>query len=252
MRRDSTILVIAFAALAVGAGVTAAVGGLPAGDAVQPSTERPETDDARTVSVGASGTAETSPDQAVVTVAVVTTADTASAARSELAANVSRMRAALTDAGVADDQIRTQRYDISRNYEARDDPTAPAYRAMHAFRITVTDTDRVGAVIDTAVENGATNVDDVRFTLSTETRRELRQQALEDAMANARGQAETLAESGDLTITGVGAISTVERGYGPVAYESAALAAGDAGTTVESGPVSVSVQVQVTYNATGN
>ncbi|WP_255152367.1 SIMPL domain-containing protein [Halorarius halobius] len=250
MRRNSTIIVLAVAALAVGAGVTAAVGGLS--PAAQASTEVPTTDGARTITVGAGGTAETTPDQAVVTVAVVTTADSASAARQELADNVSRMRDALRDADVSEDQVRTQRYDISQNYEARDDPTAPAYRAMHAFQITVRDVDNVGTVIDTAVENGATNVDDVRFTLSSETRRDLRKEALSDAMDNARGQADTLAQSSDLTITGVGAVSTVERGYSPVRYETAAMSADAGGTSVESGPVSVSVQVQVTYNATDN
>jgi uncharacterized protein YggE len=38
-------------------------------------------------------------------------------------------------------------------------------------------------VVDTAVTNGANRVENVRFTLSTETRQRLRTSALKDAMA---------------------------------------------------------------------
>lgn len=240
-RRSYAAVAAALAVLLVGGGVAAALGGTT-------GASQPTTDGASTITVGASGSAETTPDRAVVRVAVVTTADSATEARDRLASNVSAMRDALAEAGVDDAQIRTTRYDLSQNYEARENPSAPDYRAYHGFQITLNDTDAVGTVIDAAVEGGATRVENVRFTLSEERSRELRSEALEDAMSNARGQASTLAGASGLALDGVADVSTTERYGGPVAYQTAA---GDAaGTSVESGPVSVNVQVQVTFNAT--
>lgn len=240
-RRSSAVVAVALAVLLVGAGAAAAIGGTT-------GASQPTTDGASTITVGASGSAEAAPDRAVLRVAVVTTADSATTAREQLASNVSAMRDALAEAGVDDTQIRTARYDLSQNYEARENPSAPDYRGYHGFQITLNDTDAVGTVIDAAVEGGATRVEDVRFTLSEERSRELRSEALEDAMANARGQASTLAGASDLTLDGVADVSTTDGYGGPVAYR---VEAGDAaGTAVESGPVSVNVQVQVTFNAT--
>lgn len=249
MRRNVTLAVLALAVLLVGVGVGAAV--------TNPAAQSQSADgaDGKTISVGASGAAETTPDQATLRVAVVTEGDSASQVRQQLADNGSQMREALREEGVSDDQIRTSRYDISRNHRARPGPEgersdAPEYRGIHEFSVTLSDLDRVGTVIDTAVENGATQVDDVRFTLSSEKERELRSEALGDAMDNARTQADALAAAGDLQVTGVHSVSTTESHY--PRYQTAAVAAdsGGGGTAVESGPVTVSVQVQVTYNAT--
>ena len=240
-RRSYAVVAVALVVLLAGAGVAAALGGTT-------GASQPTTDGASTITVGASGSAQTAPDRAVVRVAVVTTADSATETRERLAANVSAMRDSLAEAGVDDSQIRTTRYDLSQNYEARDNPEAPDYRGYHGFQITLNDTDEVGTVIDAAVEGGATRVENVQFTLSEERTRELRSEALEDAMSNARGQASTLAGASDLTLDGVADVSTTQGYGGLVAYQAATADAG--GTSVESGPVSVNVQVQVTFNAT--
>lgn len=205
------------------------------------------TDD-RTIQVGASGQASAEPDQAVLRLSVVATGDDAETARKRLAENVTRLREALRDAGVDDGQVATVRYDIDENYRHERDDSAPAYRAMQSFAVTLDDTERVGPVIDAAVANGATGVDRVRFTLSTEQRRQLQHEALADAMGAARGKADVLADSAGLAITGVGAVETAPSRH---RYVVETAAAGDAGgSSVESGPVTVTVQVRVTYNAT--
>ena len=84
-----------------------------------------------------------------------------------------------------------------------------------------------------------------------ERRADLREDALTAAMDNARADADVLAENADLSIEGVSAVSTGSvdvRPYHAEAMTASADAAG--GTEVESGPVSVTAQVQVTYNAT--
>lgn len=207
-----------------------------------------------TIEVAASGQIQTQPDQAILRVAVEASGENASTVRQRLAENVSTMRAALTAMGIDEGRITTTDYDIrnQRRFGGREEE--PAVWGRHAFTITLTDLNRTGKVVVTAVENGATSVNDVRFTLSREQRSELREQALSKAMDNARDRADVMAESADLNIAGVGSITTADVGYRPVRFESAALAAGDTnvGTSIEGGSVTVTAQVTVTYNATAD
>ena len=67
----------------------------------------------------------------------------------------------------------------------------------------------------------------------------------------ARSQAEAIAENGNLEVTSVASVDASQQRYRPVEYRTAAPQAADAsGTEVETGDVSVSYQVRVTYNAT--
>lgn len=209
------------------------------------------------VSVDATGQVEAQPDQAVVTVAVEATADDVATARNRLAANASSVRAALTDAGIAAEDLETTSFDI-RNVERRYRPegeggdSQPEYLAVQRFAVTLDDPDRAGEIVDTAVDNGATRVDGVQLTLSREREQELRQQALEQAVDNARTEADTVAARAGLAVTGAHSISTTDVTSRPVRYEAArATADAGGGTTIDSGPVTVSADVQVVYNATG-
>jgi uncharacterized protein YggE len=100
-----------------------------------------------------------------------------------------------------------------------------------------------GEVIDTAVDSGATSIDGVQFTLSDEQRASLRATALDRAMSAARTDADGLASTADLTITGVRHVST---GAEFVPYASARF---EDATTLQPGPVTVQVSVDVTYAA---
>lgn len=236
MNRRYVAVALAAVVLLAGVGVGAALAN------TQEST--PEETDGSTVAVGASGSAAADPDRALVFVAVVATGDTATDVRDQLATDADGMRAALREAGVADDQVRTASYSISQTYESRETET-PRYRGYHGFQVTLDDIESVGAVVDAAVSGGASQVERVQFTLSEEREREVRAAALSDAMANADAQAAALADAGDLTLGGVTAVST-SQGYGGPVFESAA---DGARTSFETGPVSVTVQVQVTYAA---
>ncbi|WP_458206045.1 SIMPL domain-containing protein [Haladaptatus sp. NG-SE-30] len=229
----------------------ASVGGGTAGGVTQAenetTTENTVNTATTTIRVSAVGEAEAEPDQALLRVAVVQSGDDAEMVRTRLAKNVSRLREALRQIDVSDEQIRTVAFDIRQD---RDEEGAPAdFRGIHTFEITLNDTDRVGSVIDTAVKNGANEVDGVAFTLSEARRDELRARALQRAMQSARTDAESIAGAENLTVTGVRTVSTVDSSFVPV--ETRATTVADAGgkTEVESGPVTVAVQVVVTYEA---
>lgn len=209
----------------------------------------------RTITVSATGDAEADPDKVVVRVAVTHTADSATAARKAVARNVSDLRAALADVGVGDDQIRTVDYNLYRDEEKReptrktDEDSAVVYRASHELAVELTNVDRAGTVIDTAVDSGASRVSNVRFTLTESTRKELQREALEDAMEGAAAKAGTIAESADLALGDVRSVTTVERTVRPYRVEASAGLAAGGDTEVSAGPVTVTTSVTVTYNA---
>jgi uncharacterized protein YggE len=199
----------------------------------------------RTVSTTGAGTAAADADRAVVRVAVTARAGTAEAAREAVAADAARMRTALRDAGVDDAAVTTAYYRISPQYAdggERDSRAVVGYDAVHAYRIDAA-ADAAGIVVDTALGSGASEVQGVTFTLGDETRAELRAVALERAMAAARADAETIAASSELSVVGVQSAST---GVGPV---GAPEAADRLGTTFDSGSVTVTATVAVTYVA---
>lgn len=227
--------------------------------AAQSTDRTPATTDSdSTIRVAGSGSADAEPNQAVVRVAVVAVGPDAATARQRLAENTSRMRTALERIGVGEDRITTRRYDIYQDRRRpREEGAEPRvqYRASHDFEITVTDPDRVGEVIDTAVRNGASEIDDVSFTLSTDRRRTLERRARSAAMADARAKAQALAADANLTVTGVRVIRTTSRGVPRAADGDRGAATATAVPTaappseLESGPVTVTTTVEVVYEA---
>jgi uncharacterized protein YggE len=195
----------------------------------------------------------TEADRAVVTVAVTARADSAEKARSTVAANATEMRDALREVGVDDDAVTTASYHvrpISEPVRESGEREITGYEAVHAYRIETTP-DAAGTVVDTAVGNGASEIHGVSFTLSDETRADLREEALDRAMSSARTDAEAIASSAGLTVTGVQSAST-SGGYSP-AYEVRETAADSGGsgapTQFEGGSVTVTANVDVTFTA---
>lgn len=213
------------------------------------STESPAD---RTITVSATGDAADSPDKAVVRVAATAEGDDPATVRDDLTSDAESLRNALDELGV---EYETIRYSIEENRHPRpperETDRAP-YAGIHAYEVTLENPDDTGAVIDAAADSGA-EVMDVKFTLSEEKQTELRNTAIENAMDDARAQADAVADAGDLEVTEVSSVDASQRRYTPVRYEmEAADGAGSAAaaTVVESGDVSVSYTVNVAYNAT--
>jgi len=203
--------------------------------------ETNETESNVTITVDATGTTSAAPDLAVINVAVESSADSADAAREGVADNVTEMRETLSEANISDDQIRTTYFFIQTE---RDDNGTVTYRAVHGFELRVP-VDDAGSAVDTAVAGGATHVDGVQFTLTEETNRELRGDALESALDNARADADVIASATDVEVRTVKSVRTGDGGIGPVFAEATARD----GTTFDPGPVTVTAYVTVTYEA---
>lgn len=221
----------------------------------QQSTKVSGDDSGRTIQVVATGQAATSPDQALVRVSVVATNSDPAAAVQTVANKSSMLQNGLSTININDSQIQTTRYNIYNQEERNGGGGNDQYQATHSFQITVDDPNQTGNVIDTAVTNGAARIDHVQFTVTEATQEKLQSTAIENAMSNARTQAETIATQSNLSITGVESVQTGTLDGRERRIETeAALAggAGDAGgvpTSVDGGQITVPVRLSITYNA---
>lgn len=199
------------------------------------------------VRVTADASTEAEADSASVTLAVEARDSDPSAARQQVADGVSSMRDALRSLDIPDEDVRSTGYTVREERPATEEREEREHVARHEFEVSVDSIDRVGTVIDDAVDAGATSVSNVRFTVSSERRDSLKSEALSKAMNRSRAQAEAAAEAGDVSVADVRSISTADTGVSPAYMERAALESADAGTTVEPGPVEVEASVEVVY-----
>lgn len=249
MQRDALpvlVVVVALlgATLAGAALVTATNGDAPADDPTN-----------RAITVDATGEANAPPDQAVIRVAATAEGDNASAVRESLAADAETLREELAAAGINESSYETTDYHIRERHRPPregEEREVPTYRGVHAFKVTVDDPERAGDVIDAATAADA-EIGTVQFTLSQDTRDDLRADAIDNAMADARTQADAIAANGGLQVTNVATVDASQQRYRPVSYDGAAAVAersAGADTQLDTGEVSVAYRVRVTYNAT--
>lgn len=233
-------LFVGLTVLAVALVGAMAVSGAVGADSVQ------ESNDNQKISVDAIGEAEAQPDKAVVHVAVRSEGEDPSAIRDQLAQGSSDLEDALAEEDV---EYKTTNYEIRE--QRRHEQEGSELVGLHGFQITVDDPDNVGSIIDVATNAGA-EVNNIQLTLSDEKRNELRDQAIEGAMDDARAQADTIAGAGDLVVTGVINVDAHQRHYRPLTFDSAPAAEDGASgppTNIESGQVSVTYNVEVTFDA---
>jgi uncharacterized protein YggE len=201
-----------------------------------------------TLSVSGSGSVFVKPDVASFSVGVTVQRDRARDAEVEAAEIMSAVVAALRAQGIAEDDIQTAQLALSPVYDWDFTPARlVGYEATNIVNVTVRDLPTTGAVIDAAVDAGATNVGSISFRLDDPTAVE--SQAREQAMTDARAKADTLARTGGVNITGVISISETSA---PVPYPMPYAAADEEGsraqTPVQGGTVELRVDVSVVYS----
>jgi uncharacterized protein len=135
------------------------------------------------------------PDTAILVIAVVTQNKNALNAQQENASRSEQVVRALKAAAGAGAEIKTSGYSIQpqRVYKENMPPTITGYEARNSVTVTMSDLNRVGAVIDAAAQAGANNVDSVSFTLRQD--RPARAQALTEATLEAVSKAQTIAQA---------------------------------------------------------
>lgn len=225
----------------------------------------PDGDSARTITVSESGEKDAEPDLAVFRASVEAAGDEAGEVRDELAERSDELYDELVADGIDEDEITTGRFDIRERIDERrleEEGVEPGseeelqeytyYEGTHSLTIEVENTDAVGDVVDTAVDAGADDIGRIEFTLSDEKREALREDALEEAMENARSEAEFVASEVDATVVEATRIDTSGGGVTRV-RESVEMAdtvdddAAEPSTELHPDDVTVDATVDVKY-----
>uniref|UniRef100_A0A7V4G7Z9 DUF541 domain-containing protein n=1 Tax=Desulfobacca acetoxidans TaxID=60893 RepID=A0A7V4G7Z9_9BACT len=217
-----------------------------AAEAVKPST----------FEVEAEGQVVAKPDKAVMNFSVVTDGAQAQEAAQANAREAEKFLAAVKKALGPEDKVQTLDYrvfplfrtkeQVRGKEKLRTDEIA-GYRAFHRFKVELQDLGKIGAVSDTALKNGASQVQGPFFSHSQEE--DLQRQAAVKALERARKLAEVLAAKAGLKLSRVLKIRTSHtlRPREFAALKAAPAGAPEVETPIEVGDLTFQTRLVVTF-----
>ncbi len=192
------------------------------------------------------------PDLAVVRLGVVEEARTAREAQSAVSNVAGTILDAVRGVGIDEGNVQTVRLVLSPAYSPRqpgdrEEPRIVGYRASNTLSIRVEDLGLVGQVIDAALDAGANQLEGVSFGLEDD--QTVRQQALRQAIAEARGKADAMADALGVELDAIVSVTEDNVLVRQPVMETARVMAlqGEPSTSVSPGEVSVSASVSIEY-----
>ena len=234
MNRFRTILLLAGVLL-----VAAAIAGV-----AQPHLGRSATPlTGSTITVTGDGTVNATPDQASFGFGVTTHGLTAAEALSRNSSQAREIIAALKKAGVGASDIQTTQVSLWPQTSSNG-TRITGYQASNSVQVTAA-LGKSGSLVDAAVRAGANNVEGP--SLDTADKSALYNQALKQALGDAKQKAQAIADATGLTL---GAALKVREGGTPtpIVYGEALAAKGTA-VPIEAGTQKIQASVTVTYSA---
>jgi uncharacterized protein YggE len=241
MRFPNISVVLALLALVVALGALVTL-------AARPQTIAAATTDApaRHITVVGHGQANAIPDTASIQMGVQSEAATA---REALTDNNTKMAALITklkELGIAEKDIQTSNINIYPRYdnEGRD---VLGYQVSNTVTVKIRNVNGAGALLDQVVDAGANSMSGIAFMV--DDAKALEQQARDQAIADARARAESMAQTAGATI---GQVLSITENIGsappmPLMRQEAKAMATDAMVAVQPGEQTIAAQVQITY-----
>jgi len=213
-----------------------------------------------TVSVSGTSTLTVDPNKAEVYVRIVTLEKTAQEAKDRNSEISKKVTDALKKLSVKDKEIETSQFNIYPKYDyeevidinvRKSKQVLLGYEVIHVLKVTTQDLEKVGKIIDVAVDSGANDIDRVSFGLSKEKEKEVKQQAMILASSDAKEKAVALATNLGVSLGKPVSISESSFYYQPfdVSYNVAAMERADAApaTSISPQQLDVSASVQLVY-----
>jgi len=132
------------------------------------------------------------PDQAFINLQVESRDGRSREATRRNAEAMTKVQERLRTAGVGRDDMRTTGYDLQEEFDyAEGRRSSRGFVARNSVEIHVDKLDRVGEIVDAAVQSGATSVTGIRFDIKDRSGAE--REALKQAVSDARERAEAMA-----------------------------------------------------------
>ncbi len=210
-----------------------------------------------TVKVEAEGQVQATPDKATLHFTILTEAPQAPEAAQANAQEAEKFLTAVKKALGKEDKVETLDYRVlpifrkkeivQGNKKIRTDEIA-GYRASHRFKVELRDLQKIGQVSDTALKNGANQVQGPFFSHTQQE--DLQRQAAVKALERARKLADALAQAAGLKVTRVKQINTTHDIH-PRMFGLASAAAPPGGkemeTLIEVGEITFKARLTVTF-----
>lgn len=201
------------------------------------------------INVNGAGVVMVKPDIGIINIGVETSNADSKKAQEENNKLSQQIIAALKNAGVKEEDIKTAYYNMYR--EQYYNPTENKYqqgdfKVSHSFEVTVKDIDKVGSTVDTAVNAGANNINHIRFTVSNPE--QYYNEALKLAVNNAKGKADTIASTLGVKIGKP--MKVTESSYSDVNYNKymdVRMEAAMDSTPISAGELEIRANVSVSY-----
>lgn len=152
---------------------------------------------------------------------------------------------ALYEAGIAEKDVVTASFNIFSGLDYVGTEEKPFYSVEHMLSVTVRDLEKIGLMLDTAIEAGANQTYGISFGSDREN--EAYQQALAKAVADAAAKAEVLARAAGKTLGELTVIDASRNDYYTPSNFMNAREDAAKGTAIVAGDVSVSASVVLIY-----
>lgn len=202
---------------------------------------------ANKMTVSAAGTKKAMPDVAYVTVAVTTQNKAMKKAQSENREKMNALYAALKEAGLTEQDIRTASYSANPLYDyTNGSGVITGYQVTNMVELTIKDIDKVGDYIDIAAAKGANTNYSINFGLLDNSA--FYNEALAEAVKKAKAKADAIAAAGGYKITGTLEISESQGYYTPpYKYSDMAESVAGAATPITAGLLEITANVTIVY-----
>lgn len=222
----------------------------------------------KSISVNGTYSIKVTPDIAYIDIAVKTFDADAIKAQEDNKDKMNKVIEELKKLEIEDTNIRTIDYVIQPRYEwknvienksekgseTRSVQTLLGYDVINNIKVTVTDLQKVGNVIDVTVQEGVNEANNISFGLSEKTKTEKYLQALKGAVENAKSKAEVIASVYGITLSLPSSISesgtyfpspvSINKTFG---ISSVSMSDSKAATPISSGEMEITSNVNVVY-----
>jgi uncharacterized protein YggE len=202
--------------------------------------------DPHTITMTGHGEIKAAPDTAAINAGVTSNAATAAAALSANSARMTQVFDALRKLGIPDRDIQTAGFSVSPQYTNGDNNNVrrlTGYMVNNDVNVRLQDVTRTGAVLDTLVGAGASQMNGIGFDIANPA--PVLEKARIQAIADARARAATYAQAAGVTL---GPIVSISEGRGETAprpmFRMMAMAAP---TPIAPGEQSVTADVTVVW-----
>jgi uncharacterized protein len=202
------------------------------------------------IQVQGEGSVAASPDTATVTVGVSTEVQDLVQGQQQNARAVAAVIQSIQQTGIPSENIKTLDYRIESVYDYKDGvQTFRGYKITHLLQVTISDLEKVGTVVDTAVQNGANYISDIAFT--AKRKEGLYNEALELAVRNSFNKAKTIAGAINVALDSVPVQVTEENRIArPLMEYQVPMVKGATSTPIQPGQLLIEATVTAIYSFT--